>query len=426
VTKAGAIPVFFRDHHLSDLIGFEYSRWDAHDAANNFIHNIKGIYDRLSSGTSGISDNEYVIPVILDGENAWEYFHDSGVTFLNVLLRKLEKLRPNIEFITLSEAIAEIGEVRELPSIPTGSWIDGTFHIWIGHQEDHAAWEMLSRARTLLESKSKRTSAEGKGEHPDLQKARDYLMVAEGSDWCWWYGDDHYTPHGPEFDRLFRHNIKAAYKAMGVIPPDSIDIPIIKSDRIVQDKNVIPAPRSYIQPRIDGVVTSYFEWNSATKVVPAPGFGTMHRAGHILLSCFYYGFSVDEIFFRFDLDDVAIENVHEIELEILFQLKSLKFNSILDPINGRFTYSLLKIEESARETPSAEDSSNGPGSIRAAFGKVLELAIPFDALDCGRDERLEFFVTIQIAESFGERWPIYGTFSAELPGKDFADRMWQA
>jgi predicted glycosyl hydrolase (DUF1957 family) len=426
VTKSGSIPVFFRDHHLSDLIGFEYSRWDAHDAANNFIHNLKGIYDRLSSCTSGNSDDEFVVPVILDGENAWEYFHDSGVTFLNVLLSKLDKLRPNIEFITLSDALAEVGEVRQLPTIPTGSWIDGTFHIWIGHQEDHSAWEMLSRARTLLESKSKTSSKDGNAEPADLQKARDYLLVAEGSDWCWWYGDDHYTPHGPEFDRLFRHNIKAAYKAMGVIPPDSIDIPIIKSDRIFQEKNVIPAPRSYIQPRIDGAVTSYFEWNSSRKVVPAPGFGTMHRAGHVILSCFYYGFSVDEIFFRFDLDKVAVENVREIELEILFQEKSVKFNSILDPINSRFTYSFLKIEESGEATATAEDPSMHPGNVRAAFETVLELAIPIDALDCRRDERLEFFVTIQIAESFGERWPIYGTFSAELPGADFAVRMWQA
>jgi hypothetical protein len=426
VTKSGSIPVFFRDHHLSDLIGFEYSRWDAHDAANNFIFNIKGIYNRLSSITSGNSDSEYVIPVILDGENAWEYFHDSGVTFLNVLLSKLDNLRPNIEFITLSDALAEIGEVRELPSIPTGSWIDGTFHIWIGHQEDHGAWEMLSRARALLDSKCKMSLKNGGEDAVDLRKAHDYILVAEGSDWCWWYGDDHYTPHGPEFDRLFRHNIKAAYKAMGVIPPDSIDIPIIKSDRFVQEKNVIPAPRSYIQPRIDGVVTSYFEWNSARRIVPAPGFGTMHRAGHVILSCFYYGFSVDEIFFRFDLDKVAIENVNEVELEILFQLKSVKFNSILNPIDGTFTHSFVKIGESEGQTPTGGDSPISLGTIRAAFGEVLELAIPFDALDCRTEERIEFFITIQIPGSFGERWPIYGTFSGELPGTDFAERMWQA
>ena len=285
---------------------------------------------------------------------------------------------------------------------------------------------MLSRARTLLESKSTASSLGGMEEPPDLREARDYLLVAEGSDWCWWYGDDHYTPHGAEFDRLFRHNVKAAYNAMGVTPPDSLDIPIIKSDKIEQEKNVIPAPRSYIQPRIDGTVTSYFEWNSARKVVPTPGFGSMHRAGHIILSCFYYGFSVDEIFFRFDLDKVAVENVHEVELEILFQLKSVKFNSILDPINGTFTHSFVNIGDPGGRTATAEEASKKSVNVRAAFADVLELAIPIDALDCGKDERLEFFVTIQIPESFGERWPIYGTFSAELPGTDFAERMWQA
>ena len=426
VTKNGSIPVFFRDHHLSDLIGFEYSRWNARDAANNFIFNIKQIYGRLTSGKSDISENEYVIPVILDGENAWEYFHDSGTEFLNTLLSKLEMLRPNIEFITFSDALEEINEIRELPSIPTGSWIDGTFHIWIGHPEDHAAWEMLSRARTLLESKSRRYTKEGKEEPADLQKARDYLMVAEGSDWFWWYGDDHYTPHGPEFDRLFRNNIKAAYKAMDVISPDSIDIPIIKTEKIVQEKNVITAPRSYIQPQIDGLVTSYFEWNSARKIVPSPGFGTMHRAGHLILSCFYYGFSIDEIFFRFDLDKVAVENVHKDRTEIFFQEKSVKFNSILDPINGRLTSSFVKMRESEGKMLSLQDTLKDSRNVRAAFVKVLELAIPFESLDCGQDERLEFFVTIRNAESFGERWPIYGTFSAELPGKDFLGRMWHA
>jgi hypothetical protein len=212
---------------------------------------------------------------------------------------------------------------------------------------------------------------------------------------------------------------------MGVIPPDSIDIPIIRPDRIVQEKNVIPAPGSYIQPRIDGEVTSYFEWNSARKVVPSPAFGTMHRAGRLLLSCFYYGFSVDEIFFRFDLDNLAVENVNEIELEILFQLKSVKFNSIIGPVNRGFKYSFVKIEPSGA-IPSPGDSPVPAGAVRAAYGKVLELGIPFEALDCRNDERLEFFVTIQVAESFGERWPIYGTFSAELPGKDFAERMWHA
>jgi alpha-amylase/alpha-mannosidase (GH57 family) len=424
-TSSGSIPVFFRDHRLSDLIGFEYSRWDAHDAVNNFIHNIKQIYDRLSSFKSGNAPKEYVIPIILDGENAWEYYHDSGVTFLNLLLSKLETLRPNVEYMTLTDVLEDTKEITELPSIPTGSWIDGTFHIWIGHPEDHAAWEMLSRARSHWEMKSSQYVKEGKELPKELQTARDCLLVAEGSDWCWWYGDDHYTPHGPEFDRLFRHNVKASYKAMGITPPDSLDIPIIKMDRISKVENFIVAPRSYIQPRIDGVVTSYFEWNSATRIVPTPEFGTMHRAGHVILSCFYYGFSIDDIFFRFDLDKVAIENVQEVELELLFQNKYVKFGSILDPKNNRFSYSFMKIGETAGKMQSGAEPEKEPGNVRAAYNKVLEVAIPIEALDCRPDRHLDFFVTIQVAGSFGERWPMYGTFSAELPGPDFIERMWQ-
>jgi hypothetical protein len=120
------------------------------------------------------------------------------------------------------------------------------------------------------------------------------------------------------------------------------------------------------------------------------------------------------------------ENAQVIELEILFHEKSVKFKSILDPIKRRFTYSFLKIGESSAETLPFQDTSKDSLNFRAAFVKVLELAIPFESLDCGKDERLEFFVTIRIAESFGERWPIYGTFSAELPGKDFLGRMWHA
>jgi len=87
---------------------------------------------------------------------------------------------------------------------------------------------------------------------------------------------------------------------------------------------------------------------------------------------------------------------------------------------------LENIGESEREASSTQDTGKDPGNVRAAFRNVLELAIPFESLDCGRDERLEFFVTIQIPGSFGERWPIYGTFSAELPGTDFTERMWHA
>jgi hypothetical protein len=423
-TGGGSIPVFFRDHRLSDLIGFEYSRWDAHDAVNNFIHNIKTIYNSISSDKSSFRHEDPIIPVILDGENAWEYFSDSGELFLRLLMQKLDDLKPNIECVTLSSALEHAGPIRELPSIPTGSWIDGTFHIWIGHAEDHAAWDMLSRARSIWQKRVDGYLGQGKEIPPGIRKAEEFLLVAEGSDWCWWYGDDHFTPHGPEFDRLFRHNVKAAYTALGLNPPDSLDIPIIRPERVQAGKNFIPSPRSYIQPKIDGLVTSYFEWSSATRYIPNPEFGAMHRAGHMLLYCFYYGFSKEEIFFRFDLDPVATENSRAIELEILFPLKNRLLHASLD-LNGKNSNAIFReIGDTSDESVVVLDQ---PGSgVQVSFRKVLEISIPFASLACGMDDRLEFFLTIQPDGHIGERWPLYGTFSAELPGSDYNERMWEA
>jgi len=422
-TPSGVIKMLFRDHHLSDLIGFEYSRWNSIDAANNFINNLKGIYNKLKSGGSNPEDTDYIVPVILDGENAWEYYHDSGIHFLRALLSKLEGLRPDIEFVPISEALEQTRSLPVLQDVPTGSWIDGTFHIWIGHHEDHAAWDMLSRARHLWDSLAIPLEAQAKELPENLKKAQEYLFVAEGSDWCWWYGDDHYTPHGPEFDRLFRNNIKAAYLAMGVNYPDVLDMSIVKRGKIPDGKNFLPAPRSYFRPNIDGLVSSYLEWSAASVYVPNPEFGSMHRAGRLLLSRLYYGFSEDMLYFRLDLDPVATESVNRIDLEMVFPAKNRKVHGEISLHGNDTRWTFTEIGDSHETAPGAR---NQPlDSFTMAYGKVVEIGLPFDSLQCRADDRLDFFITIQPAGTLGERWPLYGTFSAELPGTDFEERMWE-
>jgi alpha-amylase/alpha-mannosidase (GH57 family) len=421
-SQSGDFRVLFRDHHLSDLIGFEYSRWDAVDAANNFTHILKGIYHKLKSNGSDSDGTDYIVPVILDGENAWEYYPDSGIHFLRALLSKLDELRPDIECTPISEALERTRSSPVLRNVPTGSWIDGSFHIWIGHHEDHAAWDMLSRARSLWESQAFPPQIPGKDLPENLKKAEEYLFVAEGSDWCWWYGDDHFTPHGPEFDRLFRNNIKAAYVAMGVKPPDILDIPIIKPERVSDGKNFIPAPRSYIRPNIDGVITSYLEWSAATVYVPNPEFGSMHRAGRLLLSRFYYGFSEEMLYFRLDLDPVATENAARIDLEMVFPVKNRKIHGEISFPSNDSSWTFGEISDTHDTSPDAHDYGTDP--LVMAYRKVVEIGVPIDSLHCRTEDRLDFFVTIQPAGTIGERWPLYGTFSVELPGIDFEERMW--
>jgi alpha-amylase/alpha-mannosidase (GH57 family) len=420
-TPSGPIHLFFRDHHLSDLIGFEYSRWGGVEAVNNFIHKIISISNKLSSLPSKMRKESYVIPIILDGENAWEYFYDSGRLFLRTLMDRLGKLSPGISCITYSQLLNQHVYEDDLPEVPTGSWIDGTFNIWIGHEEDRKAWSMLSRARALWQVRKNQALKAGGTPAPALERAREHLFVAEGSDWCWWYGDDHFTPHAAEFDRLFRHHLKAAYREMGEDAPDSVDIPIIRADRMPAGTSFLASPRMYIYPRINGTVTSYFEWGAATRYIPNPGFGTMHRAGHGILSCLYYGFDESHIYLRADFVDLVFEGSSLIEVEFLFPAKNRKLSLAFRIPDRTLGLSIGPIGETAQEL----EPGSKPETIRAAFHKVLEIGIPFRELECEHEEKIDFFLTLAAEGMIGERWPMYGTFTAELPGKFFEERMWE-
>jgi alpha-amylase/alpha-mannosidase (GH57 family) len=419
-TPAGPIRMFFRDHHLSDLIGFEYSRWSAPDAASNFISIISDIYNKLSSIKGHLRKEAYVVSVILDGENAWEYFPDSGEKFLRTLMGRLASLAPNISCVPFSEVLQKIDYHEPLPSIPTGSWIDGTFNIWIGHREDHAAWELLARARSLLQLRTEQMRKAGLEPSKPMTDAFDHLLAAEGSDWCWWYGDEHFTPHGPEFDRLFRSHVKAAYRDLGETPPDSIDIPILRADKIASERNHIARPRTYIHPKINGSFISYYEWSGATRYFPRPDFGTMHRAAIGVFDCLYFGFDESNLFLRIDLHPSIFESPDSLEMEIFFPKKNRKISMVLFPAEPSIRASIGNIGEILL----SNNILTMPDVIRVSFIKVLELGVPFRELGCEGEERVEFFLTIVRPGSIGERWPMYGTFIADLPGKNFEEEMW--
>src|SRR5215470_13100989 len=121
--------LIFRDHTLSDLIGFVYSGMPPQDAANNLIYNIKeAAQPVLASG------QDAMVPIILDGENAWEYYPRSGREFLRRFYDGLQN-DPGIEAVTVSEAIARHQNVSTLNSLVPGSWINANFNVWIGAPE---------------------------------------------------------------------------------------------------------------------------------------------------------------------------------------------------------------------------------------------------------------------------------------------------
>lgn len=384
------IIILFRDRILSDLIGFVYRTWDPEDAANDLIRRLNQIWNQLK--LEGANPEKHVVSIILDGENPWEYYKNDGKDFLERLYGKFEEA-PYLKTVTVTELLEGMRIEDRIERLFAGSWVDSNFKIWIGHEEDNRAWEYLGRARRVL------VKSEGLPEK--IQKeAWDSLYIAEGSDWFWWYGDEHHSPLKGEFDKLFRKNLKRIYTLTGTSPPPSIEIPIYKEKEIV-----IERPKGLLNPSIDGEVTSYFEWLPAGKLEKEDFGGAMHQLrGYI--SALYYGFSLENLYLRID---------HEKDLLIFKKGKTLNLN-ILTPEELKIVLSFdrgqLRLLSKGREL----------GSF--AVGRIIEIQIPFKKLGAKEGDMLSFFITIEKAGIVCERWPHRGYISLTVPGKDFEAWNW--
>lgn len=251
----------FRDHAMSDRIGFHYQSWDATAAAADFVNGVRDAGRRFTEGGGG---EVATMSVILDGENAWEYYDAGGRPFLRALYGALAAAT-DIETVTMSEAAS--GAAESLPSIFPGSWINGDFYIWIGHRDDHRAWDQVSDARAAFDAHAAAVPPEAR------DRALEELLIAEGSDWFWWYGDDHSSDQDAEFDDLFRRHLRNAYAALQQPIPEELFATNISTgvgpDRL--------EPTGPIPITLDGEDTSFLEWVGAVSPSLAKPGGAMHE-----------------------------------------------------------------------------------------------------------------------------------------------------
>ena len=275
--KGREMRLLFRDHYLSDLIGFEYARMTPADAAAHFL-------DRIRENAKGF---DALVPIILDGENAWEWYEANGRPFLRELYRRISD-DPALQALTVSEALARF-EAQPLDHIFPGSWINANFDIWIGAEEDNLAWELLLAARQAYDQAH---------DVPEAARrlAYDELLIAEGSDWNWWYGPEHGSDNRPEFDQLYRDHLSNVYHSLGLALPEALSRPILRSD---QPGEFHQPPQNEIQATIDGNVTSYFEWMGAGRYRPDPRSGAMHGSSAPLQEMFY-GCDDTHLYIRLD------------------------------------------------------------------------------------------------------------------------------
>lgn len=215
--KSDGLICFFRDERLSDMIGFEYSKWFGRDAAEHLVHSLEDI------SRSALPGETPIVSIILDGENAWEYYPYNGYYFLNDLYEIIENhevIRPT----TYRDCIASMMEADgiDLPVLAAGSWVYGTFSTWIGDRDKNRAWDLLCAAKHSydLVIQSGRLTGE------EIARAERQLASCESSDWFWWLGDYNPPQIVESFDKLFRANLANLYHLLKLPAPLPVLEPI--------------------------------------------------------------------------------------------------------------------------------------------------------------------------------------------------------
>lgn len=389
-TDSGRVNMVFRNLKLSDLIGFSYASWNPQEAAEHFINELKKIKETLP-------EERACVNVILDGENCWEYYNNDGKDFLNALYSKLSEC-PDIITSTIGDMTEQWQEMPVIKKLWPGSWINHDFHIWIGHEDDRKSWKLLKKTREALVNWEIEHRAEG----DKLKRAWEALYIAEGSDWNWWYGDDHSSKNDSEFDNLYRLHLMNVYNITGMAVPDELFIPISKVDAAF---HVVPT--RFIYPVINGRVSHFFEWKGAGYFDLSKEGGAMHKTEKYIKRL-SYGFNNDELYFRMDSDE-GIRSDSGLEIDVKFtegeNSSRLKFNTL-----GR-VFESVNVEREG---------------VRCAADGIFEAAVPYrNFKGIKYPGEIKFTAVIYKNGEEFERIPEKGSAIIHVPDRQFEMYNWK-
>ena len=390
---------FFRDHYISDLVGFVYSRMGAVAAAEDLHRRIRAIGDRAQGGRTA------TVSVILDGENAWEYYPGNGRQFLREFYRRVQD-DPEIRALTASEAVEANADAPVMRGIFPASWINANFDVWIGHREDVRAWDLLRDARETYGRAAQRASSNGKNSSENLERAFEAVLAAGGSDWNWWYGPEHGSANDREFDELYRKHLTEIYTALGEPAPDALARPIKKAPEHGRRE---PA-ETYLQVDVDGRESSYFEWLGSGLYTTAQQGGTMH--GHRrALGELRFGFSDTHFYLRIDPEPAAIEKIPNFQLRVtLWDSRETRITVRVE--QGKFAGYVLEQGGVCLLHPE--------GLVSAGYGKIIEVGVAKETFDLSAQKSLMVGVALWEGGLPIEVMPIDGMLDIPLGAEHFA------
>ncbi|MBT9174872.1 MAG: hypothetical protein DDT22_00537 [candidate division WS2 bacterium] len=373
--------IFFRDRIISDLIGFTYSAIDSLTAVKDFIKRANSIRQD--------ANEDLILSIILDGENAWDAYENSGFSFLSNLYQSLIN-QEGFELCTFSEGLNKV-ESQKLKGLASGSWVGGDFRLWIGKNEDNTSYDYLRQVRNDYLKFS----------NTEKEKAKKSLFAAEGSDWNWWYGDEENRDALRNFDYIYRTHLMNVYILNDREIPDFLRRPIIEEDFPPYDLE----PRGMINPIINGVISDYFEWYNASFFKPEIGRDVIALSNN-LIEKLYFGFDNHNLYFLLK-PSKNCEHISEYIIEL----------------NLKGSRELLSL--TCKKT--ANDVLIGSAKnilLTSQYDKVLEIGFSFKDAGFTMGESLLMHLNILIEGRLVSRIPKTGYLSFTLPDEHYSQRNW--
>ena len=419
--EEGEMAIVFRDHTLSDLIGFAYQSWDSRDAANDMLARIHAVGALFTSGRTrgsagvpfarqdpGADVTVPLVTIALDGENAWEYYPHDGRDFLRYLYEGLAA-DPAIRCVTVSEHLDEHPAITPLDWLHTGSWIGGDVRTWSGDPGHNVAWDLLHDARDLAAARRSGSDDSGPVTYGEAgpgrvnsgdaglgpaparvvqlgavasqgpsaaDRAWHHILVAEGSDWFWWFGEHQHTDLDHVWDLEFRQHLQEVYALLGEPVPARLYLPVLGAPAGTSR----PLPAAAIQPLIDGQLIGDEGWDAAGSLLPDHP-STMQRAGGMHIIEARFGWGPGHLFLLLIPRDSS-------------ELEGLEFEVTLTSLDAAESSLKMVLATDGRVATTGGEPQHTAKAVSAAWADVIEVALPVATSPLGADGRLGLMVRV--------------------------------
>lgn len=396
-TKNSDIKMIFRDSVIPNLIGFEYANHDPKVAAGDLYDRIKVIQNKLQTSP----DEHHLLTIAMDGENCWENYPEDGGAFLRTIYSMIEEDK-TLETVLISDYLAKEKHHKELKKIHSGSWINRNFQLWVGEPVKNLAWSYLKQVKEDLNN-----FIEKNPDNENIKLAKKELMIAQGSDWFWWYGEPNDSGQDHIFDYIFREHLKNVYKFISLKTPSYLDSPLIsiftKPTRY---------PKNKISPKIDGREEADDEdWLDAGCINLPDGPVLQDNK---LFDKICYGADENNFYLRLYLSNSFQENystnpiLHQMYIymrnsdrkQLQSPVRLINKTENISPIMREKFHNELRISMMDNKLYPMRLTKAIPGNlwamqdtkdVKMAYQKVIDVSIPFESLDISSSEKLEFF-----------------------------------